>query len=56
MRAEKAGTQHLIDEEELERVIGQPPAPEVPGGWGQLPDGSAAPDWAKLVRRAREAH
>ncbi len=56
LRSEKVGTQHLIDEAELDRLTDHPPPLEVPDGWGTLPDGSPAPDWASIVRRARDSH
>ena len=56
LRSEKVGTQHLIDEGELDRLADRPAPLEVPGGWGTLPDGSPAPDWASIVRRARDSH
>ncbi|HZI91922.1 MAG TPA: helix-turn-helix domain-containing protein [Thermoleophilaceae bacterium] len=56
LRSEKVGTQHLIDEVELDRLGDRPTPLEVPGGWGVLPDGSPAPDWATVVRRARDRH
>lgn len=56
LRSERVGTQHLIDEAELAELATTPAALEVPGGWGSLPDGTPAPDWAAIVRRARDAH
>ena len=56
LRSEKVGTQHLIDAAELDRLAERPVPLEVPGGWGALPDGSPAPDWAGIIRRARDSH
>jgi len=56
LRSERVGTQHLIDEAELDRLAERPPPLAVPGGWGALPDGSPAPEWADIVRRARDSH
>lgn len=56
LRAERVGTQHLIDEGELAELVATPAPLEVPGGWGYMPDGTDAPDWAAVLRRARDAH
>lgn len=54
--SERVGTQHLVDEAELDRVAEEPAALEVPGGWGTFSDGSPQPDWARLVRESRDGH
>ncbi len=56
LRSEKIGTQHLVDEADLDRLTDRPPPLTVPDGWGALPDGSPAPDWASIVRRSRDSH
>ncbi len=56
LRSEKIGTQHLVDEHELDAAAGEPEPVEVPGGWGTLPDGSPMPDGVRLVRGSRSLH
>ncbi len=55
LRSERVGTQHLIDEDELDALTGDIILP-VPGGWGTFADGTPQPDWARLVRRDRDEH
>lgn len=56
LRSEKVGTQHLIDERELEAVAGEPPAVEIPTAWRTFADGTPQPDWARIVRESRDSH
>jgi excisionase family DNA binding protein len=56
LRSERVGTQHLVDESELDTLVDEPADIVPPGGWGTLPSGEPAPNWAQLVREAREGH
>lgn len=56
LRSQRVGTQHLIDEAELDFVADEPPEIAPPGGWGTLPDGTPAPNWARLIRADRDSH
>jgi excisionase family DNA binding protein len=56
LRAERVGTQHLVEEDALAELVGEPPAPAVPDEWRRFPDGSPQPDWARIVRRSRGRH
>ena len=56
LRSERVGTQHLIEESELQALTDVPPDYVPPGGWGTLPSGDPAPNWAELIREAREGH
>jgi excisionase family DNA binding protein len=38
LRAERVGTQHLIEEDEFAQLADEPPAPEVPPQWRTFPD------------------
>jgi excisionase family DNA binding protein len=55
LRSEKVGTQHLIDERDLE-AIAEPESLEIPGEWRTLPDGTPQPNWERIVRRSRDSH
>jgi len=53
LRSEKVGTQHLVDERELDRLVC-----ETEDSPDELPDGSTwtgepQVDWARIVRRSR---
>jgi len=56
LRSMKVGTQHLIDEDELDRLVEEPEPLPVPDGWGRYPDGTPSPDWVRVIRRSREGH
>lgn len=56
LRTHGVGREHLIDEEELRDLVGEPEELPVPGGWGTLASGRPAPDWAAAVRASRDAH
>jgi excisionase family DNA binding protein len=53
LRSERVGTQHLVDEAELEALVDDPADIVPPGGWGTLPSGAPAPNWAQAVRETR---
>lgn len=52
LRARKVGTQHLIDEADLEQVVedGSLPLPEA---WSRTWTGEPQPDWVRLLHRSR---
>jgi len=56
LRARKVGTQHVIEESDLDQVAGEPPEVWVPEEWRTFPDGTPQPDWERLVRRSRDEH
>jgi excisionase family DNA binding protein len=58
LRSTKVGTQHVIEESELERVLGESDRLAVPPSWGwdTMADGSPMPDvdrWVGDSRRGR---
>lgn len=55
LRAHKAGTQHLIEEADLEEVIAENGSLPLPRGWDQTWTGEPMPDWVALVRELRES-
>lgn len=59
LRARKVGTQHVIEESDLEALLAESddvqPLP-LPKGWEKTITGEPMPDWAALVRRSREGH
>jgi excisionase family DNA binding protein len=56
LQAERIGTQHMIDETMLAEFVDEPEPAPVPGAWKTFPDGEGQPDWARIVRRTRDAH
>ena len=56
LRSQKVGTQHLIDERDLEPFQGESETPPMPEEWRYMPDGRPQPDWVKIIRRQRESH
>ena len=56
LRARKIGTQHVIEEQDLERVIEEPWPVEIPEWLRYDPDGNPVPDVVAIIRAQREAH
>jgi excisionase family DNA binding protein len=52
--AQKIGTQHLIDEEDLRTLGGSRTRPS--GRWESTLTGEPMPDWVDLLRRSRSSH
>jgi excisionase family DNA binding protein len=57
LRASKVGTQHVIEERDLDEVLEDDELP-VPTDWGwdKLPDGAPMPNVVAIVRRQRANH
>jgi len=56
LRSQKAGTQHLIDEAELEQLLGEDEMLPLPEAWKTTFWGEPQPNWVKIIRRSREGH
>lgn len=56
LRSQRVGTQHLVEERELDELVDQPPELEPPGGWGTFDDGTPQPNWARIIREDRDSH
>jgi excisionase family DNA binding protein len=56
LRSEKVGTQHVIDESELDRLIEDDDMLPLPEEWKAMLDGRPQPNWIRIVRRSRESH
>lgn len=54
LRAQKAGTQHLIDEADLDAVAAEQHSLPMPRGWDRTWTGEPMPDWVALVRELRD--
>ena len=55
LRARKVGTQHVIEAEDLDELLGGDTLP-VPDGWTRTATGEPMPDVVAAVRRTRAAH
>lgn len=56
LRARKVGTQHVIEEEELENIIGTHVLP-IPKWWPRTtPSGVPLPDSVAIIRQQRREH
>lgn len=57
LRSQKVGTQHTIDEADLEAVLDDDdemlPLPEA---WRLMEDGAPQPNWVRLLREDRASH
>lgn len=57
LRARKVGTQHVIEERDLESALDEHPGTlPVPDEWKRTWWGDPQPDWVRLVRESRESH
>jgi excisionase family DNA binding protein len=55
LRAKKIGTQHVIEEEDLESMLEDGLLP-APSDWDQMFSGDPMPNWEAIIRRQRERH
>ena len=56
LRARKIGTQHVIEEDDLEPLISAPAALPAPGWWDATATGEPMPDWVSVMREQRDGH
>jgi excisionase family DNA binding protein len=57
LRATKIGTQHVIEEEDLEALLNVDQLAVPPEwGWDKLPDGRPMPNFVAMIRRQRASH
>jgi excisionase family DNA binding protein len=54
LRSRKIGTQHVIDEADLDALIQEAKPLPLPRQWRRTITGDPMPDWASIVRRSRE--
>ncbi len=53
LRARQVGTQHIIDEKDLDECIDDHGSEELPRAWQQTWTGEPQPDWVRILRRSR---
>lgn len=56
LRSRKLGAQHVIDEQDLEAILDDDESLPLPPSWKRTIWGEPHPDWARMVRRSRDAH
>ena len=55
LRARKVGTQHVIESDDLDELLGPHTLP-VPDGWTRTIAGDPMPDTVAAIRRSRAGH
>lgn len=53
LRAHKVGTQHVIEEEDLETLLADEEEQLLPTGWRRLPNGAPMPNFVRYIRERR---
>jgi excisionase family DNA binding protein len=53
LRASKVGTQHVIEEGDLDAVVAYPSMLPMPEEWRRLDSGEPAPNWVEAIREGR---
>jgi excisionase family DNA binding protein len=53
LKASKIGTQHVIEEHDLEAALGEPRSEGVPVRWQRFESGRTVPDWVRAVDQSR---
>ncbi len=59
LRSEKVGTQHVIEENDLDDLLDVLDGGEMlplPEEWKYMPDGRPQPNWVAIIRRSRRGH
>lgn len=56
LRSQKIGTQHLIDERDLDAFLDDDEMLPLPPELRFMEDGSPQPNWVRLLREDRESH
>ncbi|MDQ3937851.1 MAG: helix-turn-helix domain-containing protein [Chloroflexota bacterium] len=56
LRSTRVGTQHLVDEADLDQLRGGPILPAPAGWWIETHTGEPLPDFMTVLRRQRRNH
>lgn len=56
LRSERIGTQHLVDERDLDQIAGGNETLPLPPDLDDTDDGAPQPDWVRLIREERGRH
>lgn len=56
LRAHKVGTQHVIEDSDLDKVLGEDEMLPLPPGWETTFSGAPMPNVVAAIRRSRRGH
>jgi excisionase family DNA binding protein len=56
LAAKKIGQQHFVDEMDVAALSDAPESLPLPDEWKLMSNGQPQLDWARVVRRSRQAH
>jgi len=56
LRARKVGTQHVIEEADLEQLERESDVLPAPDWWGRTATGEPMPNWVAILRQQRAEH
>jgi excisionase family DNA binding protein len=56
LRSTRAGTQHLLNEADLDQFLADAVLPAPPGWWSESHTGEPLPDFMAVLRRQRGEH
>lgn len=56
LRSTKVGTQHLIDETDLDALTTDEDTTPLPDWLRDMPDGRPQPNWERIIRESRNSH
>lgn len=56
LRSSRVGTQHIIEEADLDGVLGDEDTTPLPDWLKYLPDGRPQPNWVRIIRDQRSSH
>lgn len=56
LQSQKVGTQHLVDEQELDDLLAGDEQLPLPEEWRTMRDGRPQPNWVRLIREDRASH
>jgi excisionase family DNA binding protein len=56
LHSRKIGTQHVIDEADLDAAAGPTHSGPLPEQWGSFQSGRPTPDWVAAIHRSRREH
>jgi excisionase family DNA binding protein len=56
LRAGRVGTQHVIEQRDLDAAVDEPDTLPMPEEWKRFDSGRPQPNWVAVIRRSRAGH